>query len=44
VSFGLFSETFPELADYSSAAASPTTLAVTSPLSYRVFLIALVEH
>ncbi len=35
--------TFPELAKWNSAAATGTTLAVTTPLSFAVHLIALVE-
>jgi hypothetical protein len=41
VTNGKLSRTFPELAGAASAAASPTTLAVTTSLSHAVFLVAL---
>lgn len=42
VSFGKTSHAFPELANANSSAGNNTTLAVTTPLSHAVYLIALV--
>ncbi len=43
VSFGKTSHAFPELANANSSAGNSTTLAVTTPLSHAVYLIALVD-
>jgi len=43
VSFGKTSHAFPELANANSSAGNNTTLAVTTPLSHAVYLIALVD-
>jgi hypothetical protein len=42
VSFGKTSRAFPELANANSSAGNNTTLAVTTPFSHAVYLIALV--
>ena len=41
VTLGKDSKVFPELADFSSAAGNDRTLAVTTPLSHAVYLVAL---
>jgi hypothetical protein len=43
VSFGKTSRAFPELANANSSAGNNTTLAVTTPFSHAVYLIALVD-
>lgn len=43
VTHGGYSQTFPHLAEFQSFAANATTLAVTTPLSHKVFLVALCE-
>jgi len=44
VTRGKHSATFPELAGSQSSAADATTLAVTTPLSHAVFLVAFVDR
>ena len=44
VTYDTYRATFPELAGHISAAANAHTLAVTSPLSFSVFLIALTDE